>query len=450
VKNNIIHIQNIFDALNHNGDGVKGIVKEKCLYFQNRAILLASEGDSIVVSNDCPDDYCKYIQKLKNINKINVLKFKTPSKTSESYNSRYIFSQLNKQIKNGRFCKDGVKLSPYIHSKSFYLEAKNFGWNFPNEYFENFINQNISKQMNDKVILYETCKRMKIPIPNYFIIRKFDLTKEIIEILSKIPYLIIRGANGVGGLENMVIQKKHTNKFVINHCKTNFLDESELLQYMKDFCSKSLSEEFLINEFLDLYASPGTLFYIEKGNIQIISHTAQILSNGKEYKGFYFPIQDKLVSKHYKIIETYVRSLLEPWVEKGYTGYGNVDWMVTKGGEVFIAEMNSRQTAVVPPLKLISDIFKENQSTHSVISIPKGKTILMDEAIKVKNSFSFNNIFNDLRKASLLFDFTQKTGIIITLPPSLTNNKNLIGLLAIGDNYKQAQVFLNHASSLLI
>lgn len=428
-----LHVQNIFDALNFEGLGVKGKLMDKCLYLQNRSVLMAKEGDAVVVSHDFPFEFGSYILELTQNEKVDIIPI--DSDIDDVFGAEQLFLNLNKKVDSIPIDKDSIDLSPYINSKSFYSAARKYEWSICDSDWETYVNNDLSLLMNDKVSLHEECLDLGIPIPKYWALSKDNLISEVLIILSVYKKILIRQSRSGGGLGNLIVEKIDEGKFeVVGVEEKKLVDSSELKNYLAEFSQKSISDDFVVSQFLDLYASPGTLFYIDNKEVKIISHTDQILNGQSAYTGFKYPISDNKISKWFPSIEKYVIELGKIWQNKGYRGYGNIDWMITKSGSVFIAERNARQTSIVPLLTLISNIFYKGSSN---IKLPKGKAIYAKDFVFVNKEKSLANIISELENRNLLFDRKKGEGLIVTIPPVTNMKKTTFGLMAIGNNEQQ-------------
>ena len=432
IKN--LHIQNVFDALNFGGFGVKGKLMEKCLYLQNRSVLMGRGDDVVVVTKDFPEEFGSYIKDLKQNDNISIIPVNFD--LEEAYGADQLFLNLDKKMISISFDKGSVTLLPYIHSKSFYSAAKKYGWKISEAVWETYVDEDISASMNDKVFLHEECLKLGIPVPKYLALTKDNFVNEVLKLLDESNKILVRQSRSGGGLGNLTIEKINESEFKVDGIKDEgVLNISEFNEFLNQFANDSNSDDFVVSQFLDLYASPGTLFHIDEESIDIVSHTNQILNDQSTFTGFQYPISDEKITSYFPIIEEYVSNLGKAWQAKGYRGYGNIDWMITKEGCIYIAERNARQTSVVPILSLISDVFNNENST---IQLPQDKVIYAKDFVFINKKLSFAKIINELKNKNLLFDKEKGTGLIITIPPVIDLEKTVIGITSIGENEHHA------------
>lgn len=434
-----LHIQNIFDALNFQGSGVNGHLKMKCMQLQNRVMALAVSNDIVVVSEDCPQSFCDYIAHLKGISNVLVLRYKVTDDLRGYVNSQVLFSELNKD-QNAQLARElKPRLQPYMHSAHFYETAKKYKWHVEPEAWRTNVELGNVEKMNDKTTLYKECKEIGIPIPEYWVFSREELVSSIVTLMEKHSELFIRQSNSGGGLGNTVA-KKCNNEYLLDAVSDQLLSLNEFSTYLQLFARSSLSEYFVVSKLLNLYASPGTLFYVTQDSVNIIAHTSQILNTKRMFTGFMYPIIDERVNGHFQTIEHYVMKLINPWRERGFRGYGNIDWMVTTEDEVFVAERNARQTAVVAPLEVLRNI--KHGALSNLATITKDMLHLLDPQ-------SFDDVIRKLTMQSLLYENPEDGGIIITIPPSQDFGANQLGIMSIHKNISKALEIYERALILL-
>ncbi|WP_420627172.1 hypothetical protein [Candidatus Leptofilum sp.] len=457
------HIQNIFDALNSSGKGVIGPLKDKCMHLQNRVIAMAKTGDIVAVSTDCPEEFFNYICKIKRVSNVTLLKFASEESTEDmsqqSISSYTIFElieafdpKLASKVK-----KSKPKLQPYMHSNSFYEAAEKHNW----IHSSLAVPTDIIGQMNDKTVLFQECTNKGIPFPKTKVVNKRNFLESIVGFLNEdnknflSNKLFIRQARSGGGLGNITVEQINNKYFV--HETRELLSLNDFIDRMNLFADDSHSFQFVVSELLELYASPGSLFYVDDFKTHIVAHTGQILTNKREFTGFMYPIRNSKINKFIPIIEEYIEELTKEWRKKGFRGFGNIDWMISRYNEkLYIAERNARQTAVVSPLNLLYSITQGNNiDTPDLPNLPLNISVITQDSLHLHTpspnapSNSFESIKRKLKDSGLLFDETKGEGIIITIPPTLTYGPNQVGIMIVGKNPIRAINLLRNCSIVL-
>lgn len=211
------------------------------------------------------------------------------------------------------------------------------------------------------------------------------------------------------------------------------LSDKELVQILQKFVRSCFSEQFVVAELLDLYASPGTLFYLDETGVIIISHTNQILNKNRYFLGFSFPIEDEKICKHFPLIEKWIHRLMGKYWERGFRGYGNIDWMVTNSGEMYLAELNARQTGVIPPFAIANACWGYDRAEPYIV-VPECSIVTRD-ALNVGETITFEQAYVELEKRKLLWGQSNRgDGVIISIPPSPEFNIPFMGIVAISNS----------------
>jgi hypothetical protein len=424
-----LHIQNIYDALNPNGTGVNGNLKLKCIQLQNRVIGLANAGDIIVVSDDCPAEFTEYMLTTTRATDVLVVGYPVSRDLRKYIDARSVFEEL---VNNPLW--DSVKrrnpvLNPYMWSPAICQAAREGGLDVTEAEWKAVVDDRLVEKLNDKAVFYNECENLAIPVPKYWIANSEAVTEQVVHLLQAgYNSLYLRQTRSGGALGNITIEKTNRGN-VIREFSSHEMSFNEFERVLGDFIRTSFWDQFVISELLDLYASPGTLFYADEVSTTVICHTYQILNNERSFLGFMYPIEDKFIRRHFHAVEEFVHKLVEPWRKLGYRGYGNIDWMVTKDGDVYMAERNARQTAVISPLRIANGL-SQSDFGRSPIVAPVLSVITRD-MLDLDRPTTFSQLHAKLKKSKLL---GQTEGIIITIPPSSRFGINSVGLMAISDN----------------
>jgi hypothetical protein len=295
----------------------------------------------------------------------------------------------------------------------------------------------LSVKMNDKAIFYQECKKAGIPVPRHWVVSSTDLTDCLADLL-KMGHnpLYIRQTRSGGALGNITVERMNSS-YWIQEMGTHALRQREFTQILDGFIKNSFSDDYVITEILDLHASPGTLFYADDADVRVICHTYQILNRNRFFLGFMYPIEEEKISKHFKLMEHWLHLLIEPWRQLGYRGYGNVDWMVTKEGDSFLAERNTRQTAVVAPLSIANACSGLDRRGFTIAA--PALSILTKDYVELERAMTFEEVYALLRKKRLIWEpGKHDAGVIITIPPSPRFGINVVGIMVVANDLSTA------------
>lgn len=437
-----LHIQNIYDVLNPTGTGVGGFLKQKSLQLQNRAVDLADSGDIVTVSDDCPQSFIDYMLHVTGASDVLVLRYQASRDPLEPISARSVFESLSRDPSWGYVKQKNPRLEPYMKSAAVYEAACESGIEVSPEIWKMVVIDRLIEKMNDKAVLHRECAELGIPVPRHWIVSKKDAVTQVLDLLSAShSRLYIRKTRSAGAYGNMTVELVNS-KYLIYEPEVQELRGSEFVQVLQQFIVTSLWDEFVVSELLDLYASPGTLYFAGDTGTYVVCHTFQILNRERRYTGFQYPIKDEFISRHFEAAEKAVHSLIEPWRRLGFRGYGNIDWMVTKDDEFFIAERNARQTAIVPSLKIANDIMQPGD--RRPWAVPQAISILTRDRIPFNYPVDFDDVHAKLRAKGLLWGQGESgEGAIITVPPSPTFGINTAGVMVMGDDLSTAhEVYL--------
>lgn len=430
-----LHIQNLFDALNLRGWGVNGYLKLKCLPRQNRVVGLASQGDIVVVSADCPPAFVRYMLRTTMVSDVVALRYQVDPDPRKYLDSQAVFESLVNDPKWEVARQRSPILSPYVKSAAVYKAARASG--IPVSQSEWQAAVLLTGEMNDKAKLYQECEPAQIPVPQYWVTRRDSLVDCVADLLETDQRpLYIRQTRSAATIGNITVRRERS-RYLVPEFKGCALSYDEFVRLIQDYTRTSFEDDFIIAELLDLYASPGTLYFADDNGVTVVCHTAQILNKNRTFLGFTFPIEDDKIKKHFQSVEQWVRRLIEPWRQKGFRGYGNIDWMITKEGSAFLAERNARQTAVIPSLT-IADACSGSARRTFPIGAPAFSIITRD-IVPLERAHTFEEVYAALNYKGLLWEQNKDgEGVIITAPPLPRFGNNSAGVMAIGHNLERA------------
>jgi len=442
-----LHIQNIFDVLNTQGAGVNGHLKQKCIQLHNRVVELANPGDIVAVSDDCPQAFVEYILHTIKVPGVMVLRYRISRDLRKHLNARSVFRALAQNPQWEPAVRKRPVLSLYMQSPAIYEAARDSGIEAFQMEWKAIVEDRMVEKMNDKAVIHKECRRLGIPVAPHWIAGCDDMADTVMNLLTAGHNpLYIRQTRSAGAFGSITVEKVNS-KYLVPEEVDHELNRKEFLQVLDRFVRTSYCTEFVVAELLDLYASPGTLFFVDDTGITVISHTYQILNQRRKFLGFMYPIEDQAITRHFEEIERCIYLLIEPWRKLGYRGYGNVDWMITKDERVLIAELNARQTGVIPPLKIENELMgagsKERpqittKEARPQITTPKSCMFTKDR-LYFNKPVTFEEAHITLKEKGLLWkENGQGEGIVITAPPSPEFAINSIGIMAIGNTLPAA------------
>lgn len=427
------HVQNVFDVLSPFGVGVNGYLKLKCLQVQNRVVGLASSGDIIAVSDDCPQAFVAYMLDILGAEDVTVLRYRASRNLRRYLNAYSTFESLVEDPMWETVRRLKPRLEPYIQSPAIYKAARESGLHIEQATWDTMVTDRLAEKMNDKAVLHQECERLGIPVPEHWIVDGKELINAVTALLdSGIESLYIRQTRSGGAFGNITVEQNN-GRFVTPELGTTALNRDGLIQILKTYIRSNAWDQFVISETLDLYASPGTLFYAGDEDVSVVCHSYQVLTQDRRFLGFSYPIQDETIRTHFRAMEHAVHELVEPWRQRGYRGYGNIDWMITKTGGYFIAERNARETATVPALNIADVISGAKKIGGRVVSPPL--SVFTQDRMYFDAPITFEEIYGRLQKNNLLLGQSSRdAGVIVSAPPSPAFGIYSIGMIVLGTN----------------
>ncbi len=428
-----LHIQNLFDVLNPFGVGVNGYLKIKALQVQNRVVCLSNPGDIVSISDDCPPAYVDYILRTMQVEDVLPVRYFVNRSLLRHLSARSVFEGLQRDSRWPEALARNPVLDPYMQSSAVYKAARRTGIKVNRDVWRTMVIEQLAEKMNDKVILHRECDKLGLPVPMHWIAKSERLKNRVIALLKAgHNRLYIRQARSAGALGNITVEQADS-QYIIYELANHALSSSEFIELLEHFARTHAEIEFVITELLDLSASPGTLFFADDDGVAVICHANQILTGDRRYVGFIYPIEDTQITKHFEAIERAVTLLIEPWRKQGFRGYGNLDWMVTKDGDSYIAERNARQTAVIPALKIDNELVRPGSSTPSVTA--PHRPIITQDRIYFDRQVDFEDVYDLLKGEGLLLgQRNDAAGVVIMIPPSPAFGINSAGIMVTGDS----------------
>lgn len=438
-----LHVQNIFDALNPNGMGVRGGLKLRCLHLQNRVVALAKPGDVVAVSADCPASFVEYMTQRTGVSDVLVIRHEVSGDAQRDLSSRSVFQALARSAHWPAAQRRCLVLGPYMKSAEIYRVCKAAGIAVSQSEYQASKDIELSEEMNDKALFYKECQEIGAPVPRHWVFDEETLADQVMHLLKvgQRP-LSVRQTRSGGTVGNITVYRIDS-KYCVPELGTRDFSDREFKQTLEEFARDCFCDEFVVSEHLDLYASPGTLFFSEDRELRVICHTCQIFDKNRVFLGFSYRIEDERISIHFPSIEKWIHRLMGPFWERGYRGYGNIDWMVTKGGERYLAERNARQTGVIAPLAIASACLGYDCSAPYVV-VPESSFIMTRDALRISETMSFEQAYLKLKEQKLLWEQSgHGEGVVISIPPSPENNIPHLGVVAIGGSLSKAYGILD-------
>ena len=443
-----LHIQNIFDAVTPQGVDVHGDLLQRCRKLMNRVILQVSDSDFIVVTEDCPSQFIDYVLNLVNIKNISIFHIKDKYINQGVLNAYSIFKSIVDDDQ-WNLCKDKAPIvNPYMKSNDIYKATIQAGLNVSDKEIKT---AEAVEYLKDKAILSNECKNHGIAVPDFYTSTKNNLPNKIIVLFEKgHNSLYIRPTKSGGGVGNLTVEY-HKQMFSIKNDQNEKRTATTSDSFKKIFyenIKNSPWDDYIITKSLDLYASPGTFFHVDSKGVRILGHTLQNLNQNHQFQGFQYPIKDQYVIKFFDFIKKSIYTLANSWRKRGFTGYANIDWMVTKDGRCFLAEFNPRQTSVFSPFSFICAVLNKRNSDGS-FDLPD-ISIITNDYVFPKKSMSFDEILKVLKKKKLLHgQRTNYEGILITIPPLIDSHITSFGIMAIAEDMHSANFIYSAAMNVL-
>ncbi|RJQ53299.1 MAG: hypothetical protein C4521_08530 [Actinobacteria bacterium] len=447
------HIENIFDVLNPQGTGVNGFLKLKAIQLQDRVAALARDGDVLALSDYCEQSYLDYLFGLTGAANVLPLRYSVSADLRHYINARTVFDRMKKHPDWPKVLERDPVLVPYLPSVPLYKQAREAGLKIPRGEWKTVVADRLVDQMNDKGVFYRQCDELGLPLPKHWYVDAGNLKDRVLAILRKCPRLYIRVLRSSGAFGNVSIRREGRGpsvRYTLEELGKHDVSRDEFGKTLDTFVRSTHWHEFVISELLDLYASPGTSFAAGASGIQIICHAHQRLTDSRRFFGLIYPINDEKISKYHPAIERAIHLLIEPWRQKGFRGYGDVDWMVTPEGEMFIAELNARQTAAMPAIHIenrLSGLSTGPIQSGEGFATPRLAMVTGDR-IALRRGGDFEDVRHALYDRNLLWEQRDGEGIVIYVPPVGGEHKT-VGILSLAGSAERAYRLYARAESLL-
>lgn len=447
----VFHIENVFDIFTPHRVGVNGRLKLKCLQTESRVVGMAGSGDIVAVSAGCPQAFIDYTLRVKTAEDVVVLRHHPSPDLAEFLGARSVLSDLTKDPHWPAALGRRPLFSPYMPSASIIETARECGLDIPPATWEAVVVRRLAEQMNDKAVFHGQCSSLGLPVPRHCTVSGAGLVPAVIDLMKTGPArLYVRQARSGGAYGNVTVEKTSSG-YRIQELAAHRLDARQFSGLLDRFARTSHSERFVIAEHLHLHASPGTLFYATDDDVDILCHSDQVLGNDKRFLGFTYPIADEKITRHFPEAERSVRTLIDPWRRRGFRGYGNVDWMVTTDGSFYLAELNARQTGVVPPV-CIENAFRRRTADGAAGGHagptsscgpridPPELSLMTADRICFDRPITFAEVHRRFAQARLLWrQGAETTGVVVTFPPIPRYGVNSVGFMALAPELPDAR-----------
>ena len=392
---------------------------------------LANSGDVVIVGTDCAQTFIEYLLHITGVSDVLTLSHRADCDLDAYLSSESVFSGLPCDPLWESARQRQPVLSPYMQSAAVYIAARKAGITVDKSDWKLAVEDRLIERMNDKALFYKECKKLRIPVPEHWTVTTDEVARATIDLLkSGCGPLYIRPTRSGGTVGNITVDRVDST-YALYERGIRTKSESDFTKEIRQIVNSGFWSEYLIAKLMQLVASPGTLFFANDKRVDVISHTYQILDTNRFFLGFVYPIKDKSMQRHCCAIEKFIQQLIEPYRTQGYRGFGNIDWMVTKDGELVVAERNARQTAVVVPLMIANKLSRANSKESTMVA--PNLTILTRDALEIEEPASFEEIYAILHKANVLYEQNRRNeGVIITMPPLPRYGINTVSFIVIG------------------
>jgi hypothetical protein len=391
------------------------------LNLDQRAVLLAKPGDTVVTRSKFDLDFLTYLTSLGY--DFTGVDFLYSEKKEQTYNSIFeekILFELLKQDSSEFLSTFHLTCLEEKYTKK--INKKLYG------------NVTISKKYGTKSGFRNLAEKIGVPCPKGFedLNDKEKVLEAILNLKGKAEEIVIKEDEGLGGRASTVLN--------LNDFFKKFKKETEdlLWEALHRIPQVSKDSGYIVEEWIpEVLSSPSVQIEINsKGKVSIFSSHDQNLSGKyKKYVGCIYPSSG--IKKFEKEILADSTKVAEFLRDEGYVGFFGLDLVITENSYYFV-EANIRKTATIYPRAASKVIFRD------IEDIPYNEKI-----------FTFKNLvgkkFIDIYKALdgiLITPENRKYGIFIDFIGTLSTNGRL-GLMAFAENHKDRLEMLNEASKVL-
>jgi hypothetical protein len=273
-----------------------------------RFLFCLQSGDALLLPSEVPADFLRFVSGVQGFRAGETQVFHPAIRSKPYYlvNSTLADASLMQQLKNLVTGGDWT-VEPYIESARVLALADALGIPAARSGRERIMD-GLSEFINSKLCFKNHLRKMQIPVVEGLKARSAEALKEAIMQLSAsgFNHLMLRKALGGGGMSNL-----------------SGTPHELVLQIPAFYQGGAV----LVEPFLDLSATLGSLVEINENGLVYRGVDAQLIENGG-WVGFSYPCPADCLTKQ---IEEWTLQIADSFRQMGALGYVNVDWGVLAG-----------------------------------------------------------------------------------------------------------------------
>lgn len=314
------------------------------LDYDQRGILIAKDGDTLITRKMIDSDFIIYLESL-GYDFSGVEMLNPNEEISRTYKSVFENKDLLGKLQNSN-CRilDTYQLTSLEDDFADRLGVELEG------------NVSIALRVGTKTGFREFCERNNIPIPKGF--GGLRTSEEVMEKIKELEPLtelcLLRLDEGVSGAGNFLISIK---KFIKLERTAQIKQIEEYLNAIPQMQENSgiTVEDWVENVLI----SPSLQYFIEKNGLyKLLSTADQLLEHDtKWYTGCDMPSQT-LLSDYPEVVESANR-FIEALANEGYWGHVGVDTIIDFEGNHYLVEANIRKQGTFYPREFVTRVFGE-------------------------------------------------------------------------------------------
>jgi hypothetical protein len=399
---------NIDGALRSGPDGaVTGPLAAKCMQVAPRAMHLPGNSGAVALYQRPSEEYLDYVRGLyggcpqiiapEQIDMTNGLKL-----------SRELLC-CDRSLHDLRgLGMAGAVLDPFISEPRMFDLARQTGMSVRG-ISEAHVRAGLVSELNDKQLFQEACRKIGIPIPPSTVVLGWDnVMAQATRIFDRDGKVVLRRARAAGGLGVLMIEASDVSGTLADHLRAKV--------YPFEAWD---SEPVLVEEMLDIVASPSTLVYADAARFDIRAMSEQIVSGGSFYGSIYPMRQPEHLARQ---MTEWTAKYAAHFISVGGAGWFNIDWGITATGEIVAFESNARYTGSVHPKVIAQRLRRDRQIGH----------VWSNDACAVPVGTKFDRVREALR--DLAWSEYRQAGVVITIPPAGNAEKFALGYVVLADS----------------
>lgn len=290
-----------------------------------------------------------------------------------------------------------------------------------------FLIQRGAEALNSKVTFREIAAALGTPVPPGEVVTDGDeLRAAVTELIGTTGHVIVKQDVNLGGCGNTVLTTSSQESFAGSRRTIRLSESTDLAAVCGDLwhdISVGINNRAVVEEY-----HPAAEILYSEIRIDDALKTPRLLDYGKMrmepvFVGFEIP-SPTLGSDDAARMAVHSVELSRACAARGFTGYLNIDSIVTEDGHVLFSEINGRMGACTHIDVLARSLLgKDYMRRHTLLS--RNRVPVADLTVALKN----------LAAEGLLFDQSSRTGVVLLAASS--TGRGEVEYLVVGSTHEQ-------------